>query len=234
MAQTTITAGIVKSVPANGTASLTYYYTNTETMGGFQMVVSLPDGLTLDENAEKNAQGLSINGGEAAKATFYNVSVPLGFECIGVKAEANGTTSDGTAYKMGDVLLVCFPIKAGAEYKGTSTNSPLCTLNFTISAETPNSIFEDININGFVGSDTKGTGGADAAAKFVASVESNFKPSQVLKPDVSGNGEIDALDIQDVIGAIVNDDKSDNFDVNGDGEVDARDIQDIISMIVNS
>lgn len=234
MAQTTISAGVVNYVPASNTASLTYYYTNTETMGGFQMVVSLPNGVTLDENAEKNAKGLSINGGEAAKATFYNVFVPSGFECIGVKADADGTTSDGTAYKRGDVLLVCFPVQAGAEYKKTSNESLLCTLKLTTSSGISNSIFNDIAINGFVGSDTNGTGGADVAAKYAASVDSNFKPNQILKPDVSGNGEIDALDIQDVIGAIVSDDKSDNFDVNCDGEVDARDIQDIISMIVNS
>ncbi|MBR7031194.1 MAG: hypothetical protein IKI06_08180, partial [Prevotella sp.] len=43
MAQTTITAGKVKFVPG-GDAELKYSYTSAEAMGGFQMVVSLPDG----------------------------------------------------------------------------------------------------------------------------------------------------------------------------------------------
>ena len=115
MAQTTITAGNAKFVSGND-ASLTYFYTNSEAMGGFQLVVSLPDGVTLGENEEKTAKGLSINGGAAAEATFYNVIVPDGFECIGVKADVKGQTSDGTDYNPGDVLLVCFPVKAGATY----------------------------------------------------------------------------------------------------------------------
>ena len=235
MAQTTITAGSVNFVPFNGAASLTYYYTNAETMGGFQMVVSLPDGVTLEEDAEKTANGLSINGGEAAKgATFYNVTVPSGFECIGVKADADGTTSDGTAYKKGDVLLVCFPVKAGAEYKGTTTASLLCTLNLTTSEGITRDALKTVAINGFAGSDTNGTGGADVAAKYAASTESIIVPVAIMKPDVNNNGEVDALDIQDVITTIVADEFTDAANVNGDEYVDALDIQDIITIIVNS
>lgn len=59
--------------------------------------------------------------------------------------------------------------------------------------------------------------------------EPRVKPT----PDVNGDTVVDALDIQDVIGAIVAGDNSEQFDVNHDGVVDALDIQDIISTIVS-
>ena len=54
----------------------------------------------------------------------------------------------------------------------------------------------------------------------------------VLPGDVNGDGEVDALDIQDVITLMVADEYSKAADVNGDEVVDALDIQDIISIIV--
>jgi hypothetical protein len=230
MAQTTITSGNAKLISDNQ-VQLNYYYTNAEVMGGFQMVVSLPDGVTLEEDAQKTTKGLSINGGEAAPATFYNVVVPEGFECIGVKADVDGTTSDGTAYKAGDVLLVCFPVEAGAKYKATETPSRLCSL--TLNATSENNL-ESVAIKGFAGSDTEGTGGAEAAAKYAVAAGSQVSPAKVLKlGDVNGDTDVDALDIQDVISALVAMEYIDDGDVNNDEEVDALDIQDIISIIVN-
>jgi hypothetical protein len=232
MAQTTITPGNVKFIPGKG-ANLTYYYTNAETMGGFQMVVSLPEGVTLEEDAEKTAKGLSINGGEAAQATFFDVTVPSGFECIGGKAESDGTTSDGTAYKAGDVILVCFPVKAGAEYKGTQTPSQLCTLTLTVSEGVSDSSLKAVAINGFVGCDTKGTGGAEAAAKYAVSTESVVSPTKILMPDVNSDKKVNGTDIQAVINVIVDEDDVDNADVNRDKKVNGTDIQEIINIIVD-
>jgi hypothetical protein len=232
MAQTTITSGM-KFVPAANSASLTYYYTNAAAIGGFQMVVSLPDGVTLEEDAAKTAKGLSINGGEAASATFYNVSVPSGFECIGVKADADGTTSDGTSYKKGDILLVCFPVKAGAEYEATKTPAPLCTLTLTTSDGTTEDILKTVDISGFAGSDSKGTGGAEAAAKYAPSSESVTLPAKVLTPDVNMDKKVNGTDIQTVINFIVDEDDDAKADVNKDGKVNGTDIQEIINIIVN-
>ena len=136
MAQTTITAGSVKYVPGNKAgAELTFNYTNTtaEALGGWQMVVSLPNGVTLEENTAKTQ--LDINGSKA-NATFFKVSdVPAGFEVIGVKADGEGSTSDGTAYKAGDVLLVCFPTAAGKTYAAASEATKLCTLTIKMVAQ---------------------------------------------------------------------------------------------------
>ena len=224
-AQTTLTAGTVKYIPGKG-ASLTYYYTNPETMGGFQMVVSLPDGVTLDEDADKIAKGLSINGGEpSTDAIFFNVTVPSGFVA--------GRTSDGTDYKAGDVILVCFPVKSGAKYNGTKTPSQLCTLTLTVSDGTADGVLKSVAVNGFAGCDIKGTGGAEAAAKYAMSEKSNVLPEKVLMPDVNGDMKVNGTDIQSVINVIVEEDDVDLADVNRDKKVNGTDIQEIVNIIVD-
>ena len=230
MAQTTITAGNAKFVSGND-ASLTYFYTNSEAMGGFQLVVSLPDGVTLEENAEKTAKGLSINGGAAAEATFYNVIVPDGFECIGVKADVKGQTSDGTAYNAGDVLLVCFPVKAGAAYSATATASKLCTLKLTAS---DGSNLQDVAIKGFAGSDPQGTGGPEAAAQYVASSDSKASPAKVLKEgDANNDTKINVGDVDFVIEAVGGDYfTNEDADVNADNDVNVADVDFVIERIV--
>lgn len=228
MAQTTITAGNVKKVSGEE-ARLSYYYTNSKAMGGFQMVVSLPDGVTLEENEGKTE--LNING-STAPADFFNVTVPSGFECIGVKADVAGVTSDGTSYDAGDVLLVCLPVKGSAVFKATETASRLCTLTLKTSTGITEDVFKTIKINGFAGSDSKGTGG-ETSAQYAASEGSVVSPAKVLKAgDVNGDSSIDALDIQDVISTIVAGGFTDDANVNGDDVVDALDIQDVISTIV--
>lgn len=231
VAQTTVTAGNVKLVSAEE-ARLSYYYTNKETMGGFQMVVSLPVGVTLEENVEKTAKGLSINGGETATgATFFNVAVPSGFECIGAKAEVDGTTSDGTAYKVGDILLVCFPIKAGAEFKATETASRLCTLTLTTTGATED-ILKTIKINGFVGSDPNGTGG-ETTAQYVASAESVVEPAKIGKlGNLNTDDVVNGQDLQAEINAIVAESKDFKFDINDDDSINGQDLQAIINIIV--
>ena len=225
MAQTTITAGNAKFVSDNE-ACLTYYYTNSKAMGGFQMVVSLPKGVTLEENEGKTE--LNINGSKAS-ADFFKVNVPSGFECIGVKADVDGVTSDGTSYKAGDILLVCFPVKSGAKYKATNTASMLCTLTLATSG-TVN--LKDVAIEGFVGSDTNGTGG-ETTAQYVASTESKTSPSKVLKEgDANNDSDIDVGDIDYVIEAIGGDFLTyQDADVNADNEIDVGDIDFIIERI---
>ena len=66
-----------------------------------------------------------------------------------------------------------------------------------------------------------------SAVRLVKVVEAKKEPG-----DVNGDTDIDALDIQDVITLMVNDEYSEAADVNGDKVVDALDIQDIISIIV--
>jgi hypothetical protein len=225
MAQTTITAGNAKFVSDNE-ACLTYYYTNSKAMGGFQMVVSLPKGVTLEENEEKTE--LVING-STASADFFNVTVPSGFECIGVKADGAGETSDGTSYDAGDVLLVCFPVKSGAKYKATNKASLLCTLTLTTSG-TAN--LKNVAIKGFTGSDTNGTGG-ETTAQYVASAGSKTSPSKVLKEgDANNDDYIDIGDIDYVIEAIGGDYFTyEDADVNADNDINIGDIDFIIERI---
>ena len=179
--------------------------------------------------------GLSINGGEVSKsAVFYNVSVPSGFECIGVKADVDGTTSDGTTYKAGDVLLACFPVKAGAEYKATSTPLELFKLKLTISNPEVKDNLKAVAINGFGGCDTKGTGGADAAAKYVASAESKVSPTKALKEgDVNNDEEVNVADVDSVIEAIGEAYfKNEAADINADSEINVADVDFVIERIV--
>lgn len=239
MAQTTITAGNAKVISANE-VQLNYYYTNSEVMGGFQMVVSIPDGVSLEENAEKTANGLSINGGEPAKnAVFYNVTVPTGFECIGVKADVPGTTSDGTAYDAGDVLLVCFPVQAGAKYKATETASKLCSLTLTTTDGIAEDVLKTVAIKGFAGSDTNGTGGEEAAAKYVASAESKVSPAKVLKVgDVNEDNDIGVGDLIAVSNYMAGGEGSgfsmDQADVNNDEDVGVGDLISISNIMAGN
>jgi len=55
-----------------------------------------------------------------------------------------------------------------------------------------------------------------------------------VKGDVNGNNEVNALDIQEVINAIVAGNNDAKYDVNGDNEVNALDIQEIINIIVGA
>lgn len=239
MAQTTITAGNAKVISSNE-VQMNYYYTNSEVMGGFQMVVSLPNGVTLEENAEKTAKGLSINGGEpATNAIFYNVTVPAGFECIGVKAEVDGTTSDGTSYKGGDVLLACFPVQAGSQYKATETASKLCTLTLTTSDGIADDVINTVAIKGFVGSDINGTGGEEAAAKYVASADSKVSPAKVLKlGDVNEDSDIGVGDLIAVSNYMAGGEDSgysmDQADVNNDDDVGVGDLISISNIMAGN
>ena len=234
MAQTTITSGNAKLISDNQ-VQLNYYYTNAEVMGGFQMVVSLPDGVTLEEDAQKTAKGLSINGGEAAPATFYNVVVPEGFECIGIKADVDGQTSDGTDYDAGDVLLVCFPVEAGAKYKATETPSRLCSLTLTATSEDN---LVAVAVKGFVGSDTNGTG-AETTANYVASADSKVSPAKVLKlGDVNEDSDIGVGDLIAVSNFMADGEVSgysiDQADVNNDEDVGVGDLISISNIMAGN
>lgn len=238
MAQTTITAGNVKFVPGFD-AEMKFNYSNAQDMGGFQMVVSLPDGLTLEEDATKTAAGLSINGGTPATgATFFNVKVPTGFECIGVKADGAGTTSDGTAYKEGDILLVCFPVTAGVKYAAATADKPgeLCTLTLKTAETTTADDIAAVKLEGFAGSDTNGTGGEEALAKYATSTPEvtpvDAKNAYAYKCDVTHDGKVNGQDIQNVINISVAGSNDASFDVTGDSKVNGQDIQATINEAV--
>ena len=237
MAQTTITAGDVKLVSAEE-ARLSYYYTNSKAMGGFQIVVSLPEGVTLGENVEKNAQGLSINGGAAADATFYNVTVPSGFECIGVMADVDGETTDGISYHAGDILLVCFPVQTGAVFKATENASKLFTMSLTTAVGTAENVLKAVTITGFLGSDKNGTGG-DTTAQYVPSAGSNMIPAYVLMAgDVNKDNEVGIGDIISVTNFMTSGEGNnvtlDLADVNTDGEVGIGDIISITNIMTGN
>jgi hypothetical protein len=226
MGQTTITAGNAKFVPGFD-AELKFYYTNAEAMGGFQMVVSLPEGVSLEKDEEKTELDIS---GSKASADFFNVKVPSGFECIGVKADASGTTSDGTAYKAGDVLLVCFPVVKNKSYAATSKEKELCTLYLRTSETTDANDIASVKIKGFAGSDIEGSAGKDAqyatSAAEVAPVSA--EKIHVLKCDLTKDGLVDVYDILQVIAYMAQPDGN-KGDFDGSNSVDVYDVLAVIA-----
>lgn len=76
-----------------------------------------------------------------------------------------------------------------------------------------------------------------AATKTYDSVSASYTltiTADAVKGDVNGNNEVDALDIQEVINAIIAGNNDAKYDVNGDNEVNALDIQEIINIIVGA
>ena len=122
----------------------------------------------------------------------------------------------------------------GTEYKATSTPLELFTLKLTISNPGVKDNLKAVAINGFGGCDTKGTGGAEAAAKYVASADSKVSPAKALKEgDVNGDEAIDVADVDGIIEAIGDVYfPNESADVNADKAIDVADVDFVIERIV--
>ena len=71
----------------------------------------------------------------------------------------------------------------------------------------------------------------DNAGNIQEALSAAITAKEGVNGDFNGDGDVDALDIQDIITLMCNDEYDEKADVNGDGSVDALDIQDIISII---
>ena len=121
MAQTALTTKNAKVVPGYDTQSdATVSFEVPATIGGWQMVLSLPEGLSLESDANGE---LSIGGTKATATVFSGVaasSLHKNHQIIG------GTTTEG------DVLLVCVPT---AKEEAIGTSGSLCTIKLKASAD---------------------------------------------------------------------------------------------------
>lgn len=220
MAQTTLTVGNVKYVP-DGEATMKVSYVNKEALGGFQMLISFPEGISLEKNTKKTE--LNINGSKA-EADFFNVKVPSGFECIGVKADADGQTSDGDAFKKGDVMIVCLPTKTGPSFAGTETPQELCTITLKASANLTEEQAKQITVTSFVGSNVA------QAGENTVSIALN-KDNSVLSPketrklygDANKDGKITLADCKKILNLMKDDPTNLAGDANNDGKLTLAD-----------
>ena len=200
MAQTTtLTATNGKVVPGYSTQTdATISFEAPETISGWQMVLSLPEGLSIESAAGQ----LTIGEGSADATVFSGVknsSLFKDFQIIGGENE-------------GDVYLVCVPT---AKEQEAGNSGQLCTIKLK-AADT----FEGtqaVKIKSFLASDPTG-------AKTFEAAEASFNIVG-LKCDVNGNGTVNVADVRQIVNAMKLDNPDAKFDVNGNGKVNVADVR---------
>jgi uncharacterized protein YjdB len=137
--------------------------------------------------------------------------------------------NDKYTTKVGDPFLaptaVVEPAYSGVTITYTSSNSEIASVDAT-SGKVTALAAGTVTITATV-----------AATKTYDSVSASYTltiTADAVKGDVNGNNEVNALDIQEVINAIVAGNNDAKYDVNGDNEVNALDIQEIINIIVGA
>ena len=223
-AQTTLTATNAKVVP-DYTGDMTLSLTVPSQIAGWQAVISLPAGVTV----ESESGSFTVNGSTANAELFKTVKLlnhTKNHVVLGGIAVADG---DGIA--KGDLVLVCFPTVKNGNISDTSKG--LCTISlkadkdFTGPTVLDESVAQNLTIKSFQACDADGN--PDTTGKFKAGPVSAVLYQ--LKGDVSGDGKVNITDMQKVIGIIW--DKSGDLkgDVTGEGKVNITDIQAIIREI---
>ena len=206
LAQTELTAGKVKVVPGYK-GELTLNLTTPVEVGGWQMNLVLPEGISL---APENGQ--LVIGSSSSDATVFNdVALSRGKDNHQV---IGGLDSEG------QTLVVCVPTAKEAKISGTS--GELCKISLT--ADNSYKGNQECQIKGFLAADPTGATTYEAATVTFIIVQ--------LKGDVTGDGKVNGGDIQSVINTIVAESGDLNSDVTGDGNVNGGDIQAVINEIV--
>ena len=208
MAQTALTTKNAKVVPGYDTQSdATVSFEVPATIGGWQMVLSLPEGLSLESDANGE---LSVGGTKATATVFSGVaasSLHKNHQIIG------GTTTEG------DVLLVCVPT---AKEEAIGTSGSLCTIKLKASADYKGGA---VTIKEFIASDPQG-------AKTYSTKDVAFNVV-ALKGDVNGDGIVTVADNTAVYNVISETDTTykSTSDVNGDTIVTVADVTAITNEI---
>jgi hypothetical protein len=209
MAQTSLTAKNAKVVPgytSQGDATISFVV--PATIGGWQMELSLPEGLSL---VEKSAS-VTVNGSSADATSFDGVTpsaLHKSHQIIG------GTKANG------NVVLICFPTTTDGAL--TATSGELCTIK--VKATEAYTGTNQVKVESFLAADPQGSTTQYTAESI------NFNVV-ALKGDVTSDGIVNGGDIQGVINTIVAGTGDSKYDTTGDGNVNGGDIQQIINEIV--
>lgn len=211
MAQTSLTstknAKVVPGFTSQGDAIISFQV--PATIGGWQMVLSLPEGLSLVEGSAD----VTVNGQTEKGSAFEGVtpsSLHKSHKILG------GTNKDG------DAVLICFPTTADAALSAQS--GELCTIK--VKADASYAGTGQVTVKSFLAADPDGS-----TTQYTASSSITFDVV-ALKGDVTKDGTVNGGDIQGVINTIAAGSSDTNYDTNGDGNVNGGDIQQIINEIV--
>jgi hypothetical protein len=207
VAQTELTANDVKVIPGLK-GELTLDLTTAGKVGGWQLYLVLPEGISLVPT-----DGELVIGSSSSEATVFK-DVKL------TRGKSNHQVIGGIDGE-GQTLVVCVPTAKEAEIGGTS--GELCTI--ALLADDNFEGTQDCQIKGFLAADPTGATTYEAAAV-------SFKIIQ-LKVDVNRDKKVNGTDIQTVINFIVDEDDEPKADINNDGKVNGTDIQELINYIVN-
>lgn len=206
MAQTELTAGKVKVVPGF-TGELTLNLTTPVEVGGWQMTLALPEGISV-----ASEEGELVIGSSSSKATvFSDVALSRGkadHQVIG------GVDSEG------QTLLVCVPTAKEAAISGKS--GELCKITLTADKSYKGKGTQTIKIKDIIAADPTGITTYTAENASFELVE--------LKCDMTDDGTVDVFDVLSVIGLMAtNPDGSKGGDFTGDNTVDVFDVLAVIA-----
>lgn len=208
MAQTSLTAKNAKVVPgytSQGDAIISFVV--PATIGGWQMELSLPEGLSL---VEKSAS-VTVNGSSADATSFDGVTpsaLHKSHQIIG------GTKANG------NVVLICFPTTTDGAL--TATTGELCTIK--VKATEAYTGTNQITVASFLAADPQGSTTQYTAESI------NFNVV-ALNGDVVANGIVNISDLQAVIDVIQDKSGDTKADVNKDGQINISDLQQVIDEI---
>ena len=210
MAQTSLTSTNAKVVPgftSQGDAIISFQV--PATIGGWQMVLSLPEGLSLVEGSAD----VTVNGQTEKGSAFEGVtpsSLHKSHKILG------GTNKDG------DAVLICFPTTADAALSAQS--GQLCTVK--VKADASFAGTGQVTVKSFLAADPDGS-----TTQYTMASPITFDVV-ALNGDVTADGVVNGGDIQGVINAIVGGETDSKYDTNRDGGVNGGDIQQVINEVV--
>lgn len=211
MAQTSLSttknAKVVPGYSSQGDATISFQV--PAAIGGWQMELTLPEGLKMVEGSAQ----VTVNGESASGSTIEGVSLSSAHKS---HALLGGTKSDGT------VMLICFPTTTDAAL--TAQSGQLCTIK--VKADDSYSGTKQVTVKSFLAADPQGS-----ATQYTMAAPITFDVV-ALKGDLDANGEVDVLDIEKVISDIVNKGNNPVYDLDGTGEVDVLDIEKVINEIL--
>ena len=210
MAQTSLSTAKAKGVPGYQAMDqgAIISFKVPATIGGWQMELTLPEGLSLVENSAE----ITVNGEKASGSSFDGVALSSAHKG---HALLGGTKSDGT------VMLICFPTTTDAALSAQS--GELCSIK--VKADASYTGTQQVQVKNFIAADPTGS-----ATQYTASAV-RFDVI-ALQGDVTEDGIVNGGYIQGVINAVVADSSDEKYDANRDGQLNGGDIQQVINEIV--
>ena len=219
-ATTALTVKNAKVVPGY-TAYAVINFTVPETIGGWQMVLSLPEGIHLDTGAGTIQVGITEQKpviqfkDDQSNATVLLSNLYPSHRVIGDIAEV-----DGTGYSAGDLLLLCIPTSKEAAL--SAKTGELVTLKLRSDAAftsgTATALTRQVTVKSFTAVDPKGT----AAGQYSITAPVTIDVTE-LKGDANGDGLVTFADIRRVKNLIMEGSADVAGDANGDGKLTLAD-----------